>query len=75
MPIGHYLGMKLSAYLKAEGLSPTAFARRVGVNQSTIARLVSGQRGASMSLIARIKDATNGVVTADDFLPQQEPAE
>jgi hypothetical protein len=58
--------MTLDAYLKANKLTNVAFAARVGVDQSTIARLRAGQVP-GRELMRMIFDETGGDVRADDF--------
>lgn len=48
-----------------------AFAERVGVTRQTIHRYRTFQRFPSPEMISRIRDETNGVVTADDHLPPE----
>jgi transcriptional regulator with XRE-family HTH domain len=61
--------MKLAHYLDEKSLNATAFAAAVGVEPSTVTRLLRGERTPSLALAARIRAATEGKVTADDFLP------
>ncbi len=61
--------MKLSHYLDEKSLNASAFAAVVGVEPSTVTRLLRGERAPSLALAARIREATGGKVTADDFLP------
>lgn len=63
--------MKLADYLKAENLSPSVFADRLGKPASTITRLLKGERSPNLDLLAEIKTATGGKVTPNDFLPDQ----
>ena len=63
----------LDRYLTAQGLKNVEFARMVGVSESTISRLSRGLQAPSYALVRRIRKATKGAVTADDFL--MEPAE
>lgn len=58
--------MTLDSYLKGAGLTEAQFADRIGVHQSTVNRLRLGSIP-SKELMARIVDATDGHVRADDF--------
>lgn len=67
--------MKLAAYLAQENLSPSQFADRLGVPASTVSRILQGEREPRLGTIAKIREATNGLVTANDFMePRPEPA-
>ena len=65
--------MRLEAWLSAKNMSETEFARVIGVETSTITRMIPGEgkkqlRRPGWQLMLAIKDATNGAVTADDWL-------
>ena len=59
--------MKLSQYLETHSLTETAFAELVCADQSTVHRLRSKGQIPGRDLMARIFEATNGEVTANDF--------
>ena len=60
------LGMDtLNRYLKANNLSQSVFADRVGVNQATISKLVRGTISPSISLALAIQRETGGAVPVD----------
>lgn len=59
-----------SAEMTDEKLSDAA-----GCSRSMITKLRLGVAAPSLDLIHRIREATNGAVTADDFLPPRIPAE
>lgn len=61
--------MRLTAYLQENKISDAEFARRVGVSHSLVHRWKSGEKRPSMETAARIRDATDGAVSADDFMP------
>ncbi len=61
--------MKLRQYLSEAGMTQEQFAAAIGVSQSVISRLSRGQSDVSLGVLRRILDATNGVVTPNDFLP------
>lgn len=65
--------MKLDAYLRLSKRTATEIARECGVSVPTISRLANGQALPSLELAGRLRDATAGAVTADDFLPPYAP--
>lgn len=50
-------------------LTLAALAERVGVDLSNLARYERGERMPRPAVLARIRDVTQGAVTANDFLP------
>lgn len=65
--------MRLSAYLQLPGQQATDLARKCEVSVSTITRIAKGEKLPSMQMAARIRRATNGAVTPDDYLPPFQP--
>ena len=61
--------MKLDAYLRASGLSLSAFAQQVGLSEAAISRYLSGKRTPRADAIRRIVRATRGRVQPEDLLP------
>lgn len=61
----------LRAYRKTAGKSLEDVARAVGTARSTISRIETGDIMPSLGLIARLKQATNGALTAEDFMPME----
>jgi TorA maturation chaperone TorD len=59
--------MKLSRYLADAGLSISAFARKAGLQVSTVHRAVHGRVMPSEATIRAIMRATDGAVRPDDF--------
>jgi transcriptional regulator with XRE-family HTH domain len=59
--------MRLSKFLRLSGMSQGAFAKAIGVQQSTVSRYVSGVKQPSLDVLKRITRATSGEVTVDDF--------
>lgn len=53
----------LRAHLEAISETETAFAARAGLSQSFLSRLISGEREADASLLARFEDVSGGAVT------------
>lgn len=60
--------MKLEQYLKDHDIKPSDFAARLGRPASTITRLIKNERSPSLALMQEIAIATNGAVTANDFM-------
>lgn len=61
--------MTLAEFLSSNGLSHSAFAERVGVSQVAVTRYALGHRVPRPEVLARIREATRGAVTANDFMP------
>ena len=62
--------MKLSEWLRSNDVSPADFAGRVGVHRSTVGRWIDPRSDAKpdWDVLPRIIEATDGAVTANDFL-------
>ena len=60
--------MKLEQYLREKDIKPVAFAASIDVAPSTITRILRGERTPRIDLIGKIKAATNGCVSADDWM-------
>jgi DNA-binding XRE family transcriptional regulator len=56
--------------MEGRGLTDEEFARVVGVDRTAISRIRRGVNRPSWELAAKIKAVTDGVVTADSFLPE-----
>lgn len=54
--------MNLSEYLKSEGIKQYVFAEKLGVSQSCLTQLLSGDRKPSLSLAVDIENITKGKV-------------
>lgn len=65
-------GMKLADYLRQNDITAAAFADLIGMSDSHLSLIMSGKRGASLAVVQRISAATEGAVTADDFLSPHE---
>lgn len=61
--------MTLSDFLLGKGYTQREFAQLVGISQPAIARYVAGRRMPLRKHLMRIREVTDGKVTADDFLP------
>jgi TorA maturation chaperone TorD len=66
--------MKLSRYLEEAKLTVSAFARKAGLQVSTVHRAVHGSVMPSEATIRAIVHATDGAVRADDFYDDLPPA-
>lgn len=62
--------MGLAEWMSSADLTDQKLAELVGVDRSTITRVRRGDTRPSWELAAKIKEASSGVVTADDFLPE-----
>lgn len=63
--------MKLSDYLRAHGLSAAEFGRTAGLgSRQLVHKYLSGERFPTPENLRRIREATGGEVTADDFVDQ-----
>jgi len=61
--------MTLAAYLAKRGLKPCRFAIAIGINPSTITRILRNGRVPKLPTVEKIRLATHGQVTARDYLP------
>lgn len=59
--------MKLATYLAAHEITYAAFAETIGVSVFAVSKYARGKRVPRASIMARIKAASAGAVTADDF--------
>lgn len=66
--------MNLGEFLERSGTTMTAFAAGLGVGVSTVHGWVSGRRLPGLEMAARIREATDGSVTFDDFLVARDAA-
>lgn len=62
--------MKLEQYLRDNDIKPVAFASSIDVAPSTITRILRGERLPRIDLVEKIKRATGGLVTVEDFLSE-----
>jgi 3,4-dihydroxy 2-butanone 4-phosphate synthase / GTP cyclohydrolase II len=60
--------MKLSEYLEANGIKRGEFAKSIGVTGGWITSLCDGSGWPSKEVAENIARATDGAVTANDFL-------
>ena len=66
--------MTLSEYLAITDQSQRDFARSAGIPESTVSRLVRGTCRPDWMTIDKVKTATRGKVTANDFDAPDAPA-
>lgn len=66
--------MKLAEYLKINNLTQEAFAEIVGVTRPIITDIVNRKRNASVQMVKRIKEATEGQVTFEDLYLSEAPS-
>ena len=64
--------MKLSTYLSTRGITCRQFAPLIEASASQVSRWATGKRTPSLANVSRIKRATDGLVTADDFMVAQD---
>ena len=62
--------MKLSEYLADKQISVADFAVGIGVERQSVHRWLSGQRFPDRVMLSKIMAATDGLVTANDFISQ-----
>lgn len=72
--VTYILAMRLSDYLSMTKKTLPEFAKEVGVSRQAMHRYIDGERTPRPEKMQRIKEATKGAVTADDFLPAREAA-
>lgn len=66
--------MKLIDWLLAEKLTMAAFARKVGVSHSAVSRWCRSEMFPKEDRLVLIREATQGAVSAEDFMPPMRPA-
>ena len=65
----HNPHMTLIEYMSTHRVTSTALAQQLGVSHSTVLRWASGTMSPPMRRIPAIQAATDGHVTAQDFVP------
>jgi DNA-binding transcriptional regulator YdaS (Cro superfamily) len=66
--------MTLQEYLAANSIRPAHFAKTLGVNATTVHRIINGERKPSLLLASRIEDITNHEVTCRELAGVAEAA-
>lgn len=67
--------MNLRSYLSSHGISEAAFGQIIAVSQAAVNRYVRGERIPVPRIMAKIVEATDGQVTANDFYGQTDTPE
>jgi transcriptional regulator with XRE-family HTH domain len=62
--------MRLQTYLENNGITHREFAEEIGTSQAAVTRYANGLRFPSRDILARIRTATGGRVSADDFMAE-----
>jgi len=65
--------MKLATYLTNQKITYEAFGQTVGASAFGVGKWARGTRMPRPDMLSKIKAATGGAVTADDFLTSEEP--
>lgn len=60
--------MQIGEYLKKNDISQKFFAGMIRVSESTLSRILSGERQPSLSVMSRIHKVTKGKVSPNDFI-------
>lgn len=70
--------MRLEEWLEANRTTATDFARAIGVDPSSITRLLPGEkkqvRQPGRDLMSKIYEGTDGQVTANDYMVPAQPS-
>ena len=66
--------MTLSDYLDRHGMKRIDFAKAIDVTPGYITSLCNGASWPSRAVMAKIRKATRGAVTPNDFLPEKAKA-
>lgn len=67
--------MQLSEWMADHGMTDARMGELIGIDRTAINRLRRGLTRPSWPVMDRIKDATHGAVTADDFVRNPQPAQ
>ena len=65
----------LERYLTKGGITVEEFAARIGVTANSVYRYKAGKRVPRREVLQKIATATDGKITANDFLLDLQPAE
>lgn len=66
--------MLLRDWRKSKGYTQLTLARELGVHQTTIASWETGGKVPRLAQLNRLRKLSEGLVTAEDFYPDQERA-
>ncbi len=64
--------MDFSTYIRESKRSAAEIARQIGVDATYVSHLRAGRRYPSMKLVAKISEATSGMVCFNDWLAARE---
>lgn len=64
----------LRSYRLSAGLTLASLATQAGLPKSVLSKIENRAVSPTMSTVAKIVVATNGAVTANDFMPSEETA-
>jgi len=74
VPSWHIAPMKLNDWMNAAGITDEALAARLEVDRTTISRIRRGTRMPSPEMMRKIREGTDGSVTANDFVHHEADA-
>jgi transcriptional regulator with XRE-family HTH domain len=66
--------MDIASWLTSTATTAADFAKRIGVSRQALHRYKTGDRVPRPKMLARIREETDGAVTANDFLPREAPS-
>lgn len=64
----------LDTYLRSRGESLRSLAARAGTTATSLSRIINYQQTPSLGLVRRLVAASEGHLSADDFLAEAPPA-
>lgn len=64
--------MHLSDYMRAQELSDKQVAAEIGISRATVSRIRRGKMRPGWPTLEKLKGWSNGQVSANDFVEQQE---
>lgn len=66
------LPMQLRDYIQDKGITYADFAEQIGVTKTSVYRYVAGLTRPANDVLPKIKEATKGLVTPNDFFALNE---
>lgn len=70
----HIPRMSLAEYLRSKSITQAQFAKLIGATQGQVSRYATGDAIPRANIMAKIREVTGGVVTADSFYKSSEAA-
>lgn len=64
--------MKLADWLKSQNMTHDDLARQLGCDRSSVTKWVGGRLPRNKDVLKRIRELTDGKVTANDFVSDEE---